>query len=125
MELFPSGRRKTLSFALRWAIVIALIAVGGGAKDPLWMQICSDVTGLPQEVPAQTLGAAYGDAYLAGYAVRLFTDSKPLRQDWVKIVRTIEPDPELTAVYSDLYGIYRNLYRNTQEEMHRLARIAS
>ena len=30
MELFPSGRRKVLSFALRWTIVIALIAVGGG-----------------------------------------------------------------------------------------------
>jgi hypothetical protein len=29
MELFPSGRKKTLNFALRWAIVSALIAAGG------------------------------------------------------------------------------------------------
>jgi hypothetical protein len=29
MELFPSGRKKRLSFALRWAIVSALMAAGG------------------------------------------------------------------------------------------------
>src|ERR1039457_620817 len=30
MKLFPDGRKKMLLFALRWTIVIALIAVGGG-----------------------------------------------------------------------------------------------
>jgi hypothetical protein len=30
MELFPTGRKKVLSFALRWMIVVAIIAVGGG-----------------------------------------------------------------------------------------------
>jgi hypothetical protein len=30
MRLFPSGRKKTLFFAARWTVVIALISVGGG-----------------------------------------------------------------------------------------------
>ena len=48
-----------------------LIAIGGGAQDALWLQICSDVTGLPQDVPQRTIGAAYGDAYVAGMAAGL------------------------------------------------------
>ena len=43
-----------------------LVAVGGGARNPLWLQIVSDVCGLPQDVPERTIGAAYGDAFLAG-----------------------------------------------------------
>jgi xylulokinase len=98
-----------------------LVAVGGGVKDPLWLQICSDVTGMPQDVPEQTVGAAYGDAYLAGYAAGVFSDSKPLRQTWVKIARTVEPNQATAPLYHELYRIYQNLYRNTREEMHYLA----
>ena len=43
-----------------------LVAVGGGAQNLLWMQIVSDVTGMRQIVPARTIGACYGDAFLAG-----------------------------------------------------------
>ena len=45
-----------------------LVAVGGGAKNPLWLQIVSDVSGLPQDVPERTIGASYGDAFMAGLA---------------------------------------------------------
>jgi len=100
-----------------------LVAVGGGTKDPVWLQACSDVTGMPQDVPERTLGAAYGDAYLAGYAAGIFTDSKPLKQQWVKITRTVEPNPDNAALYDELYAIYRHLYASTRDDMHRLARL--
>ncbi len=99
-----------------------LVAIGGGAKDPLWLQICSDVTGLPQDVPRQTIGAAFGDAYLAGYAAGIYHDSRPLRQTWVKIDHTIAPLPQAKGIYDQLYPIYRDLYRDTRRHMHRLAR---
>jgi xylulokinase len=98
-----------------------LVAVGGGAQDALWLQICSDVTGMPQDVPARTLGAAYGDAYLAGYAAGIFHDSQPLKQEWVKLARVVEPDTQTAPAYADLYEVYHRLYRQTREEMHRLA----
>jgi xylulokinase len=98
-----------------------LVAVGGGLKNPLWLQICSDVTGMPQEIPQRTVGAAYGDAYLAGYAAGLFGDSTVLKQKWAKIVKTVEPNPKVKPVYDELYDIYHCLYRNTRGEMHRLA----
>src|SRR5690606_41069347 len=42
-----------------------LVPVGGGTTGDLWTQIVSDVTGLVQELPRETTGAAYGDAMLA------------------------------------------------------------
>jgi xylulokinase len=99
-----------------------LVAVGGGLKDPVWLQICSDVTGMPQEIPNRSVGAAYGDAYLAGYAAGLFKDSAVLKQKWAHIVRTVEPQPAVKPIYDELYDLYHRLYRNTRAEMHSLAR---
>ena len=100
-----------------------LIAIGGGAQDALWLQICSDVTGLPQDVPQQTIGAAYGDAYIAGLAAGLFSDYSALRDGWVRIERRIQPDPEADAIYAGLYPIYRDLYRDNREHMRRLSNL--
>ena len=101
-----------------------LVAIGGGTQDALWLQICSDVTGLPQDLPRETIGAAYGDAYIAGMAAGLFSDFAPLGEEWVKIARRIEPDREAKAVYDELYPVYRDLYRDTRMHMRRLSRLA-
>ncbi|MCY3781263.1 MAG: FGGY-family carbohydrate kinase [Chloroflexi bacterium] len=100
-----------------------LVAIGGGAQDALSLQICSDVTGLPQDLPKQTIGAAYGNAYIAGMAAGIFSDFSPLAESWVKIDRRIEPDPANSAVYDELYTTYRDLYRDTRRHMARLSRL--
>ena len=92
-----------------------LIAIGGGTQDALWLQICSDVTGLPQDVPAQTIGAAYGDAYIAGMAAGIFKDWRELQDSWVTIDRRIQPNLEAKAKYDELYRIYLDLYRDTRQ----------
>ena len=97
-----------------------LIAIGGGVKQALWLQICSDVTGLAQDVPAQTIGAAHGDAYIAGMAAGIFDDFAPLRATWLRIARRVEPNPELKARYDRLYALYRDLYDSTKGLMARL-----
>ena len=100
-----------------------LIAIGGGAQDALWLQICSDVTGMPQDVPEQTIGAAYGDAYIAGMAAGLFNDWTALQERWVKIDRRIQPNSEAMATYDELYPIYRDLYRDNRQHMRRLSQL--
>ncbi|MCY4063170.1 MAG: FGGY-family carbohydrate kinase [Chloroflexi bacterium] len=103
------------------AVPRRLVAIGGGAQDALWTQICSDVTGLPQDLPSQTIGAAYGDAYIAGLAAGLFSDFAPLQDEWAKIARRIQPRPETKAIYDELYSIYRDLYRDNRRHMRRLS----
>jgi len=93
-----------------------IVAVGGGTQGRLWLQVVSDVTGLVQEVPATTIGASYGAAFLAASAV-----GSPRIEDWNPIVERIEPDPAARASYDALFDRYLRLYAGTRELVHELA----
>ena len=93
-----------------------VVAVGGGTTDPLWTHIVSDITGLDQQIPAQTIGASYGAAYLAA---RLHADIDI--DAWNPIADVRHPDPVAAAVYADLYDLYLNLYTETRTTVHALA----
>jgi xylulokinase len=94
-----------------------ILAVGGGTEGGLWTQIVSDVTGLQQLVPEQTIGACYGDALLAGIG----TGRVPPATDWSRIAVTITPNPVTREVYDTLYQAYTDLYPATREAVHLLA----
>jgi len=112
-------RHNVETLAQLGAQVRRVVAVGGGAQTDTWLQIVSDVSGLCQEVPAITLGACYGDAFLAGCSAGL------LRRDqiaeWVRPGRSIDPDAALRATYDALYADYLDLYRDSRRVVHRLA----
>jgi xylulokinase len=97
-----------------------LVAVGGGTQGHLWTQIVSDVTGERQELPAETIGAAYGDALLAAIGVGL----SPPQTDWTRPARTVIPRAALKERYDALYALYRDLYPATLDITHQLARLA-
>lgn len=101
-----------------------IVAVGGGVKNPLWLQIVSDVSGVPQQVPAQTIGASYGDAFLAGYASGVIPSLDMLDSHWIHLARTIEPEPQAHAVYQEYAALYRQLYSDTCDEQHHLAALS-
>jgi len=94
-----------------------IVAVGGGTQGGLWTQIVSDVTGRAQLVPAQTIGASYGDAQLAAIAAGLV----PPDTDWAQITTRVEPDSAKRALYDELYAIYAELYPATRAQVHSLA----
>jgi xylulokinase len=93
------------------------VAVGGGLRSPVWAQAVSDITGRPQLVPEQAIGASYGDALLAAIGVGLV----PPDTDWAKIAREIKPDARNRDLYEELYATWRELYPATREQVHRLA----
>ncbi|WP_026448811.1 FGGY-family carbohydrate kinase [Actinopolyspora mortivallis] len=94
-----------------------LVAVGGGTTGGLWTRIVSDVTGRPQSIPAETVGACYGDALLAGVATNTAVDPR----NWNPVVDTVEPDEAATARYAEFYRHYRKLYESTVDTAHFLA----
>jgi len=100
-----------------------IVAVGGGTQNPLWLQIVSDVSGKAQFVPEKTIGASYGDAFLAGVATGIVRNRDAINQDWVKLSRVIEPNGNLDAIYAEYHEIYKSLYQSTRLEMHHLARL--
>ena len=95
------------------------VAVGGGASNPLWLQMVSDVSGIPQVLPEKTIGAAYGDAFLAGLMVGAVA-LDALKSQWVTVKQRIEPDMGKKKTYDTLYPLFKDLYHNTKSVIHQL-----
>jgi len=100
-----------------------IVAVGGGARNRLWLQIVSDVAGVRQIVPARTIGAAYGDAFLAGLATGIIPDLDALGRDWVRVDEVLEPRPVEHERYAPYYAVYRSLYEHARDDLHALSRL--
>lgn len=83
-----------------------------------WTRIVTDVSGVAQQIPRQTVGAALGDAFLAAVA----TGAEPDPRAWNPVEHTIEPDPAAAEVYGAYHRHYRDLYTSTSEIAHFLAR---
>ncbi len=94
-----------------------IVAVGGGTQGGLWTQIVTDVTGRNQVLPAQTIGASYGDALLAAIGTGLV----PASTDWSSVASELAPDPQHRARYDELYAVYTELYPATLTQVHRLS----
>jgi xylulokinase len=108
--------------AMRGAGAVArrVVAVGGGTQSDLQLQVVSDVAGIEQILPRQTIGASYGDAFLAGLATGQLSMAD-LHGSWVRTQRIIEPDPAASARYAEYLDVYKRLYLDSREELHRLA----
>ena len=101
------------------APVKRVVAVGGGTQSKEWLQIVSDVAGIEQIVPAQTIGASYGDAFLAGIAAGIL--ERESITDWVQGSEVIQPNPVAGQVYRSYYMDYLELYEKNKDIMHHLA----
>ena len=97
-----------------------ILAVGGGTKNLAWMQMISDIADIEMAIPDQQIGSAYGDAFMAGVGVGLFSNLGEIRK-WVQYAHHLTPNPEVTAGYQPLYRIYRELYDQTRGLMSDLS----
>lgn len=95
-----------------------VVAVGGGTADPFFLQLVSDACGVEQTMPVSTIGAARGDAFLAGMAAGI------LRRDelpgWVAVAAIVRPDPGARAGHDRRHAAFRRLYLETRETVHGL-----
>ena len=100
-----------------------VIAVGGGTKSPLWLQAVSDIGQISQKVPAVTLGASYGDAFLAGMGAGVFSDPTDINK-WLTDSRMVNPDKSVAEIYSKYMDLYLELYKETKNLMHKVHELA-
>ncbi len=80
---------------------------GGGAKSALWKKMIANVLNLKVEVIANEEGPALGGAMLAAVSCGEYADVAEAAGEIVKVVDTIEPEPELTAKYEERCGMCR------------------
>ncbi len=93
-------------------------STGGGARNRVWLQIKSDVLGLPVERPTGGSGAAQGAAYLAGMCIGDIAGREDLRAFAAPISATHQPDPHRHLAYRhrlELFGRQREFANNLPE----------
>lgn len=119
LEGIAAATRHILeTYAEAGAAPARVMAVGGGTKMAPWLQATSDMTGLPQEIRRETVGAAFGDAFLAALSVGA---AAPGDIDaWNPPLRRV--DPREVPAYVRHYPLFRRLYEQTRDLMKELPR---
>jgi sugar (pentulose or hexulose) kinase len=85
---------------------------GGGARSPLWREICAAAINRPLKMPEAEETGALGVALLAAQAAGFYESLPEAAGAMVRVVSTIEPDPNLAARYAKAYPLFRDLGRD-------------
>ena len=97
-----------------------IYAVGGGTKNPFWLQEHADVTGatiyLPEEPEAVLLGAAILGAVASGS----HADIPAAMHAMCRSASVVEPNPETAAYHAAKYEVYRELYDQQKARRERM-----
>ena len=83
---------------------------GGGSRSPLWRTILANVLGIPLDLPATEQGPGYGAALLALVACGRYRNVAEVSRAMLHIQATVQPDPELTALYDARYAEFKQIY---------------
>ncbi|MCI9546759.1 MAG: xylulokinase [Lachnospiraceae bacterium] len=122
LEGVTFGLRDSLEVARSLGISIDRTKIcGGGAKSPLWKKIIANVMNLKVDVMESEEGPALGGAMLAAVACGAFGSVKEAADKLVKVVDTIEPEPELAAKYQERYEKFCQIYPTVKELFRNLA----
>jgi xylulokinase len=90
-------------------------SVGGGTKNAVWLQATSDASGVTQHIRAKTMGASFGDAFLAALGVG--DVKRDAINEWNRPERVVHPDEAVRPIYDRSYEIFRSLYQQTKALM--------
>lgn len=96
----------------------AIYSVGGGTRNKVWAQATSDISGRTQIIRDKTMGASYGDAFLAAVAVG--DARKEDIRTWNPAASEIAADPANAEVYARQYAVFKDIYARTHDLMRRL-----
>ncbi len=111
LEGVAFGLRDSLEVARSLGIRIDRTKIcGGGAKSPLWKKIIANVMNLKVDVIESEEGPGYGGAILAAVGCGEYASVEAAAEKLVKVIDTVEPDPELAEKYEKQYQKFRKIY---------------
>ena len=116
LEGVAVGLRDSLEVSKSLGIQIGRTKIcGGGAKSPLWRKIIANVMNLKVDIIESEEGPALGGAMLAAVGCGEYPDVETIAEKLVKVVDTVEPEPELVAKYEEKYQKFRTIYPTVKE----------
>ncbi len=95
-----------------------IFAVGGGTQNRVWAQATSDICGRTQILREKSMGASYGNTFLAALAVG---DAHPKDiKVWNPIASEFTAKVENAEIYRRHYEVFRSLYERNKDLMKTL-----
>ena len=113
LESTAFGTRKIIeAFTSQGVAIDELIACGGlAAKNPLMLQIYSDVTGRPIKVAASDQASALGAAMYGAVAAKLYSDINQASLKMAKVRKKVyKPKAANKKIYDQLFFEYTKLH---------------
>ncbi|MBM3705067.1 MAG: hypothetical protein FJW66_00935 [Actinobacteria bacterium] len=100
-----------------------IAAIGGGARSPEWLRIKSDILGKKIVTLNNKEAASLGAALLAGTAIGEYSSYEDAVTGTVREIDSYTPDINAHRQYKDRYSIYKDIYKNTCELLHRISKL--
>jgi len=92
-----------------------IISIGGGAKNPVWLQMQADIFNTPVVSLKNEQGPAMGAAMMAAVGSGWFNSLKECADKFIGYGKTYEPNPTNVATYARLFKLYQQVYSATRE----------
>ena len=111
MEGVAFGLRDSLEVAKKLGISLERTKIcGGGAKSVLWKKMIANIMNLKVDTVETEEGPGYGGAILAAVGCGEFKNVEAATEELVRVVDTIEPEPELVEKYEKQYQKFKMFY---------------
>ncbi|GAX05353.1 xylulose kinase [Secundilactobacillus pentosiphilus] len=91
-----------------------VVAIGGGAKSPLWLQIQADIFNKKVVSLTNEQGPGMGAAMIAAVGLGWFKNFQECAEKFVHFGKTYLPNPDNAKKYDQLHQIYAQVYDQTK-----------
>lgn len=91
-----------------------VISIGGGAQNPVWLQMQADIFNATVVALENEQGPGLGAAMLAAYGCEWFASLDACADQFVKRGASYEPNAEAVETYAGLFRIYQQVYEQTR-----------
>lgn len=100
-----------------------LIAIGGGAKSPAWLQIKANVLNKPIKILKNSEAASLGAALLAGISIGEYRNFVEAVEYAVKPENEFVPHLDMVNEYEKRYDIYKSIYSTNKYLLHKISKL--
>ncbi len=80
---------------------------GGATQSKVWMQMFSDIIGIPVEIPEGTQLGALGAAMAAAVCCNVYGNFEEAMEQMTKVKIKFEPDRQQNKIYQEKYSKYK------------------
>ncbi|ENH97849.1 xylulokinase [Gracilibacillus halophilus YIM-C55.5] len=123
MKDFARAVLEGITFSLHESIAIfrengkqidTIYSIGGGAKNPDWLQMQADIFNANVVKLKTEQGPGMGAAMLAGYGVGWYDSLKQAADKILEAAETYQPIPNHVTQYQKLFPLYQHVYSETK-----------